>query len=76
MMDFGYSKTKRFYLAAVTVFGFVDRVFSAYIKEIDEKPEATPWGKKMSFTTLMAEFSNGGGEPSFHEHSFLPAWLF
>ena len=37
------------------------RVFSAYVKEMEGKPESTPWGKKMTFGNLMAEFSNGGG---------------
>lgn len=40
---------------------FKARVFSTYIKEIESKPEATPWGKKMPFGALMAEFSNGSG---------------
>lgn len=37
---------------------FKTRVFSAYIKEVDEKPESTAWGNKMSFSQLMGEFSN------------------
>ncbi len=41
---------------------FKARVFSAYIKEVDEKPAATNWGKKMTFGNSMAEYSNGGGE--------------
>uniref|UniRef100_H2Z8B0 Actin-related protein 2/3 complex subunit n=1 Tax=Ciona savignyi TaxID=51511 RepID=H2Z8B0_CIOSA len=32
-------------------------VFSAYIKEINQKPGATVWGKKMTFGILMQEFS-------------------
>jgi len=40
---------------------FKARVFSGYIKEVEAKPEATEWGKKMTFGNLMAEFSNGGG---------------
>lgn len=40
---------------------FKARVFSAYIKEIESKPEATNWGKKMPFGALMAEFTNGRG---------------
>ncbi|CAH1795131.1 unnamed protein product [Owenia fusiformis] len=40
---------------------FKARVFSAYIKDIEDKPTATVWGKKMTFGNLMAEFSNGGG---------------
>jgi len=38
------------------------RVFSGYIKEVDEKPSATSWGSKMTFANLMAELSNGGGK--------------
>lgn len=44
--------------------GFKVRVFSGYIKDIEEKPSSTPWGAKMPFQQLMAEFSNslhGGG---------------
>jgi actin related protein 2/3 complex subunit 1A/1B len=40
------------------------RVFSAYIKDIEPQPVATPWGKKMPLGQLMAEFKNstsGGG---------------
>ena len=48
-------------LLAASSTDFKSRVFSAYIKEIEAKPEATNWGKKMPFGALMAEFSNGGG---------------
>ena len=37
------------------------RVFSTYVKEIEEKPAATSWGKKMTFGTCMAEFTDSGG---------------
>lgn len=37
------------------------RVFSGYIKEVDEKPGPTPWGAKMPLGNLMSEYSNGGG---------------
>lgn len=37
---------------------FKVRVFSAYIKEIEERPQSTPWGSKMPLGQLMAEFSN------------------
>lgn len=38
------------------------RVFSAYIKDIEPQPSATPWGKKMPLGQLMAEFkANHGG---------------
>jgi actin related protein 2/3 complex subunit 1A/1B len=44
--------------------GFKVRVFSGYVKDIEDKPSSTPWGSKMPFANLMAEFSNslnGGG---------------
>jgi len=51
---------------------FKCRVFSAYIKEIEAKPEATNWGKKMPFGHLMAEFSNGRGG-WVHSVAFSPS---
>jgi len=58
---------------------FKARVFSTYIKEVDEKPAATAWGKKMTFGNLMAEFSNGEGgwvhDVSFHSSGDLLAWV-
>lgn len=51
---------------------FKIRVFSAYIKDIEAKPEATNWGKKMPFGQLMAEFSNGNGG-WVHSVSFSPS---
>jgi len=38
------------------------RVYSGYVKEVDEKPSSTSWGAKMTFANLMAEHSNGGGK--------------
>jgi len=41
------------------------RVFSAYIKDIEDQPSPTPWGNRMPLGNLMAEFKNstnsGGG---------------
>lgn len=37
---------------------FKVRVFSAYIRDIEELPEPTPWGSKMALGQLLAEFSN------------------
>ena len=48
-------------LLAASSSDFKARVFSAYIKEIESKPEATNWGKKMPFGALMAELTNGRG---------------
>lgn len=50
----------------------LSRVFSAYVKEIEEKPSTTPWGKKMTFGNCMAEFSNGSGG-WVHDVSFSPS---
>lgn len=37
---------------------FKVRVFSAYIRDIEELPDAVPWGSKMSLGQLLTEFSN------------------
>ncbi|EHB11099.1 Actin-related protein 2/3 complex subunit 1A [Heterocephalus glaber] len=49
---------------------FKCRVFSAYIKEVDEKPASTPWGSKMSFGQLMSEFGGSGTDGWVHGISF------
>lgn len=47
-----------------------NRVFSAYIKEVDEKPASTPWGSKMPFGQLMSEFGGSGTGGWVHGVSF------
>ncbi|TEB36433.1 actin-related protein 2/3 complex, subunit 1 [Coprinellus micaceus] len=37
------------------------RVFSAYIKEVDEKPAPTVWGSKLPFNTICGEYSSPSG---------------
>ncbi|PKU35732.1 actin-related protein 2 3 complex subunit 1a [Limosa lapponica baueri] len=37
------------------------KIFSAYIKEVEERPSPTPWGSKMPFGELMFESSSSGG---------------
>jgi len=60
---------------------FKVRVFSGYIKEIEPKPSATPWGSRMPMGQLLAEFSNspnGGGwvhSVSFSSDGGRLAWL-
>ncbi|CAG9860839.1 unnamed protein product [Phyllotreta striolata] len=52
---------------------FKVRIFSAYIKDIENAPEATQWGSKMPLGQLMGEFVNssaGGGW--VHNVSFSP----
>lgn len=60
------------YLLAIGSSDFKCRVFSTYVKEIEEKPKETVWGKKMPFGALMGEFSNGGGG-WVHGVSFSPS---
>jgi len=60
------------YLLAASSSDFKARVFSAYIKDIEEKPSATEWGKKMPFGNLMAEYSNGTGG-WLHDVVFSPS---
>jgi actin related protein 2/3 complex subunit 1A/1B len=58
---------------------FKTRVYSAYIKDVEEKPSATSWGSKMPFGNLMAEFSSGGGgwvhSVSFSGNGERLAWV-
>lgn len=37
------------------------RVFSAYIKGVDQKPEPTVWGSKLPFQTLVGDYANETG---------------
>jgi len=37
------------------------RVFSAYIKEVDDKPAPTVWGSKLPFNTLCGEYASPAG---------------
>jgi len=60
------------YLLAAGSSDFKARVFSAYVKEIEEKPEPTCWGKKMPFGAIMAEFCHGSGG-WVHDVSFSPS---
>jgi len=37
------------------------RVFSAYIKDVDKRPQATVWGEKLPFNTVCGEYSSSTG---------------
>lgn len=37
------------------------RVFSAYIKEVDEKPTPTVWGSKLPFNAICGEYASPAG---------------
>ncbi|TFK30048.1 actin-related protein ARPC3 [Coprinopsis marcescibilis] len=37
------------------------RVFSAYIKEVDERPSPTVWGSKLPFNTVCGEYNSPSG---------------
>jgi len=39
---------------------FKVRVYSGFIRDIEDKPKETAWGKKMPMGQLMAEFTNSG----------------
>ncbi|XP_078510417.1 actin-related protein 2/3 complex subunit 1A-B-like [Lissotriton helveticus] len=47
------------------------RVFSAYVKEIEDRPSATPWGAKMPFGELLFEKGESGGW--VHSACFSPS---
>ncbi|XP_037960103.1 actin-related protein 2/3 complex subunit 1A-B [Teleopsis dalmanni] len=57
------------------------RVFSAYIKDIEDQPTPTPWGNRMPLGNLMAEFRNstsGGGwinDVSFSSDGNKVCWI-
>ncbi|KAL1744351.1 WD40-repeat-containing domain protein [Schizophyllum fasciatum] len=48
------------------------RVFSAYIKEVDEKPAPTVWGSKLPFNTVCGEYASPAGG-WVHGVSFSPS---
>ncbi|CAJ0942788.1 unnamed protein product, partial [Mesorhabditis belari] len=53
------------------------RVFSAYIKEVDEKPSPNPWGSKMPLGTLLCEQAVKGwvNHISFSPSGCRLAWV-
>lgn len=46
------------------------RVFSAFIKDVDSKPEPTVWGSRLPFNTLCMEANAGGW---IHDVKFSPS---
>ncbi|XP_063961339.1 actin-related protein 2/3 complex subunit 1A-like [Lytechinus pictus] len=57
---------------------FKVRVFSAYVKEIEDKPNPTSWGKKLPFGACLKEFSFRGGwihSVSFDSSGTRLAWV-
>ena len=46
------------------------RVFSGYVKEIEERPAPTAWGARMPFGEEMASFTCGGW---VHDVAFSPS---
>lgn len=55
------------------------RVFSAWIKGVDEKPPSSPWGDKLPFNTICADHSNGNGgwvkDVAFSPDGDAVAWI-
>ncbi|XP_043941057.1 actin-related protein 2/3 complex subunit 1A-B-like [Protopterus annectens] len=50
---------------------FQCRVYSAYVKEIEDKPSSTPWGTKMPFGEILFEKGENGGW--VHDVCFSPS---
>jgi len=48
---------------------FKARVFSGYIKGVDDKPDSSSWGSKLPFGDVFGEFSAGGW---VHDVAFSP----
>lgn len=48
------------------------RVFSGYIKGVDEKPEPTAWGSRLPFQTLCGDFTDDA-QAWVHDVSFSPS---
>jgi len=48
---------------------FKARVFSGYIKGVDDKPDSSSWGSKLPFGDMFGEFSAGGW---VHDVAFSP----
>ncbi|XP_055333384.1 actin-related protein 2/3 complex subunit 1A-B-like [Paramacrobiotus metropolitanus] len=59
------------YLLAVGATDFTTRVFSAYIKEVDDKPSPSSWGDKTTFANMLSEYSRSGGWT--HDVRFSPS---
>lgn len=56
---------------------FTTRVFSAYVKEVDDKPSPNPWGTKMPFGELLKEYKTGGwvNDVAFSPSGCRLAWV-
>ena len=48
-------------------------MFSAYIKEVEEKPGPTPWGSKMPFGEML--FESGGSEAAGQTSTGGGGWV-
>lgn len=48
------------------------RVFSAFIKGVDQKPEPSPWGDRLPFNTVCGEYLNNSGG-WVHDVAFSPS---
>ncbi|OQV13711.1 Actin-related protein 2/3 complex subunit 1A [Hypsibius exemplaris] len=59
------------FLLAAGSTDFSSRVFSAFVKEVDDKPTPSSWGDKFTFGNLLAEFSRPGGW--LHSVRFSPS---
>jgi len=57
-------------LLAVGSCDFKTRVYSAFVKEVDEKPSPCPWGSKLPFAALLSEIPSSGW---VHSVAFSPS---
>lgn len=58
------------YIVAAGCADFKTRVFSAFIKEIEEKPEENSWGKKLQLSNVLGEYDNSAWA---HSVKFSPS---
>lgn len=61
-----------FFIVYLILKYFQVRVYSAYIKDIEDKPQSTCWGSKMPLGQLMTELPNNsvGSGGWVHDVSF------
>jgi|UniRef100_A0AC35G613 actin related protein 2/3 complex subunit 1A/1B len=64
-------------LLAVGCYDYKARVFSAYVKDVEERPSPNPWGSKMNFGNLMAQFKTSAWikDISFSPYGHKLCWI-
>ncbi|KAK9452293.1 WD40-repeat-containing domain protein [Limtongia smithiae] len=49
------------------------RVFSTFLRGVDEKPEPTAWGERIPFNTVCGDFVSPSGGGWVHDSAFSPS---